>query len=1204
MVKNNLQLKGRLSPLKSPARVKRRSLSSRSASTSSASGTGSAAAPLVANINVAVRVRPENSREEAGAFRTIVDVVDKNMLVFDPQDGDDEVFFFKGKRQGMRDLNKKEKKDKKFTFDNVYGQESTNQEIFEGTTKNVVNTLFDGYNCCVFAYGATGAGKTHTMLGSKDNPGIVFLTMAEIFNKIDVLGEETHFEIFMSYLEVYNEGLRDLLDISKVLVIREDNKNGTSISGLSIHKPSGPAEVLNLLSYGNSNRSQHPTDHNKESSRSHAVLQIIVQQKPKDSGLSAEVKTAKLSMIDLAGSEKGTATGHKGARFREGANINKSLLALGNCINALASGSKYIPYRASKLTRLLKDSIGGNCATVMIANISPSSQTYEDTLNTLKYADRAKQIKIDLKKNVMNVDFHVAQYAKIVEDLRTEIVALKDKLKNLELENEELKHGKIQDEEMVDLNSISSLKSQLNNLILRQQDYDNLKARMAEWEKSGSNDSSLAAEIERLKAENSSLKAECLGLKFSRPILQSIVKDESEDNILVSLLEERRILVKNIGNEKSLISSLELRVHFTKMQDERSEMICLDQKEKEKSVVKTRKKVESTQRKIEKKQERISAYLQKLETLSERINDEISKNPSSTTARLASMQMALEDHKVENGLLHVVVHSMEGELNRMHADMSASLPILAKNEKLLRGHGIQSNSDKQRYAELQDRILGVRQITWAENLNNSESVELVLSVYQQCARISLPHLIPATRAESVEKRVLYSDETMANSTTLLGCDEMNSGIEQINSRPFLPIFASDAPSSTTHPTINISPASIHKPKPGDANETSNAADDTVEMNRLDDTDEIVCATPVVPVVRAVRPLELIPATPQLVRQSSNLPPGNSTTNTSFVVTPSADIQDVSLRPSEAVNMTVELGVGFPGEAELTAQIFPKRLADRFTEEEEVGTPGKKVKLDSTYCSEKTSAWMSHRPVEEIPESPLLRKCSRQENPAGENCGADISVNLDPSSPALSGLNETITLVSKLDKQCDLNSVEEAMDVDSTKSLSNISLIQPPPPGSVRLAPSPRSPVRAGLGISPTGIPRRATPSPLRQSTLLDLKSDSMPAPQQRKSPGSGFKPSNPRPLVKPGMKKKLGSSASASVLPRPGTTGPVSFRSTIQRLNGKEPDGAGSNYMQGTASSKFKIDRKPAGSKGVENPGGKKLGLKRTVSAVLKHTNK
>merc|ERR1712226_685922 len=267
------------------------------------------------------------------------------------------------------------------------------------------------------------------MLGSTNNPGITFRTVMELYRKIDEMKEESSVEVAVSYLEVYNESIIDLINPETgQLAIRDDGKSAINIPGLSVHRPNGPEDLLRLLQYGNSNRRQHPTDANKESSRSHAVFQVFIKQKGRCAGLSSDVKVAKLSMIDLAGSEKGSATGTKGARFREGANINKSLLALGNCINALAEGSKYIPYRNSKLTRLLKDSIGGNCRTVMISNVSPSSMTFEDTFNTLRYADRAKKIKINLKKNVLNVDFHVAQYVKIVEDLRGEISQLKERI--------------------------------------------------------------------------------------------------------------------------------------------------------------------------------------------------------------------------------------------------------------------------------------------------------------------------------------------------------------------------------------------------------------------------------------------------------------------------------------------------------------------------------------------------------------------------------------------------------------------------------------------------------------------------------------------------------------------------------------------------------------------------------------------------------
>lgn len=178
-------------------------------------------------------------------------------------------------------------------------------------------------------------------------------------------------------------------------------------------------EILSYIRRGNSARTKERTDANDASSRSHAVLQITVEHKDKAHGTSAEINTAKLSLIDLAGSERAQNTNNRGIRLVEGANINKSLLALGNCINALcdqqrAHTKQHIPYRDSKLTRLLKDSLGGNCRTVMITNISPAWTAFEDTRNTLKYADRAKQIKTIVKRNVLNVDFHIENYTRII----------------------------------------------------------------------------------------------------------------------------------------------------------------------------------------------------------------------------------------------------------------------------------------------------------------------------------------------------------------------------------------------------------------------------------------------------------------------------------------------------------------------------------------------------------------------------------------------------------------------------------------------------------------------------------------------------------------------------------------------------------------------------------------------------------------------
>lgn len=383
------------------------------------------------NMKVVVRVRPENEMEIRSNCETVIKVLDDHVLVFDPKDENMHGFdkYESGKKR--RHLLSRKRKDLHFAFDRVFDETSSQNEVFLNTTKSIIDGLLDGVNCSVFAYGATGAGKTHTMLGSSEKPGVMFLTTMELYRRIEELKHEKNCLVAVSYLEVYNEMIRDLLAPSGPLAIREDAHKGLVVSGLSQHQPTSAEELLEMLDNGNKNRTQHPTDANATSSRSHAVFQVFVNQKPRSAGLSAEVTQGKMSLIDLAGSERATVTTNRGARLREGANINKSLLALGNCINALASNkgkTGHVPYRNSKLTRLLKDSLGGNCRTVMIANISPSSLTYEDTYNTLKYADRAKQIKTKLVRNVVNVDFHVTRYRAIVIELQKEITDLKTKL--------------------------------------------------------------------------------------------------------------------------------------------------------------------------------------------------------------------------------------------------------------------------------------------------------------------------------------------------------------------------------------------------------------------------------------------------------------------------------------------------------------------------------------------------------------------------------------------------------------------------------------------------------------------------------------------------------------------------------------------------------------------------------------------------------
>lgn len=242
--------------------------------------------------------------------------------------------------------------------------------------------------------------------------------------------------IHVSYVEIYNEQIRDLLipkDSSNAyLELREDPIKGVSLSGATEIKVECVEDVMNLLFQGNKRRMTEATNANQTSSRSHAVFQITVMISPKIKDINIERVSAKLSLIDLAGSERGTVTENRGMRLREGAKINQSLLALANCINALGDKTKkgsFVPYRDSKLTRMLKDSLGGNCKTVMLVTTSPSSSQFEETVNTLKYANRAKNITTKPIENKKLVEFHISEYKSIINELRNEIDVLRQKIK-------------------------------------------------------------------------------------------------------------------------------------------------------------------------------------------------------------------------------------------------------------------------------------------------------------------------------------------------------------------------------------------------------------------------------------------------------------------------------------------------------------------------------------------------------------------------------------------------------------------------------------------------------------------------------------------------------------------------------------------------------------------------------------------------------
>jgi kinesin family protein 18/19 len=328
-------------------------------------------------------------------------------------------------------------KDQTFAFDRVFDENTTQDEVYESTTRPLLDSVMDGFNATVFAYGATGCGKTHTITGTRQAPGIIFLTMQELFEKIEEKSDEKVTEISLSYLEIYNETIRDLLvpgGSTQSLMLREDANQAVSVAGLTSHRPKDVNEVMEMIMKGNECRTVSPTEANAVSSRSHAVLQINVAQKDRNADINEPHTMATLSIIDLAGSERASATKNRGARLLEGANINKSLLALGSCINALCDPRQknHVPYRNSKLTRLLKFSLGGNCRTVMIVCVSPSSQHFDETQNTLRYANRAKNIQTKVTRNVFNVNRHVKDYLVKIDEQMALINELRAQQKDFE----------------------------------------------------------------------------------------------------------------------------------------------------------------------------------------------------------------------------------------------------------------------------------------------------------------------------------------------------------------------------------------------------------------------------------------------------------------------------------------------------------------------------------------------------------------------------------------------------------------------------------------------------------------------------------------------------------------------------------------------------------------------------------------------------
>ncbi|XP_045473504.1 kinesin-like protein KIF3A [Harmonia axyridis] len=404
---------------------------------------------IVENVKVYIRIRPLNENESLGNAKGTIEI---------------------NKEEGTILLNNSEYREfeKLFRFHQVFPEESSQMEIYHTVAAPIVDTVLKGYNGTIFAYGQTGSGKTYTMVGEhspKELQGIIPHSFSQIFTQIASSVEQKSFVVTATFLEIYNEEIRDLLSVNtnKKLVIHDHKTHGSFVKNLSGFTVNSIEELKKLFIRGNKNRTTKSNTVNVSSSRSHAIFTIMIESKNHKSNVTT---FGKLNFVDLAGSERLSRTKVTGDMLKEASHINLSLSVLGNVISSLVDGkSSHIPYRNSKLTRLLQDSLGGNSKTAMVATLSLAEIDYDESVCTLRYASRVRYIKNYVSANKKN-DGLIASFEKQIQELQSRVQDIQDeqdikKKKQYELKMKATEKKRLQEE----LENTENIKQELMSKI-------------------------------------------------------------------------------------------------------------------------------------------------------------------------------------------------------------------------------------------------------------------------------------------------------------------------------------------------------------------------------------------------------------------------------------------------------------------------------------------------------------------------------------------------------------------------------------------------------------------------------------------------------------------------------------------------------------------------------------------------------------------
>ncbi|XP_047542256.1 kinesin-like protein KIF3A isoform X1 [Vanessa atalanta] len=524
-------------------------------------------APTVENVRVVVRVRPMDQKEKLdGAYNCVsVDSVNSTIAV-------------------TRNNVSPPEPPRIYAYDAVFDSNTSQMDIYVQTANPIVEQVLKGYNGTIFAYGQTGTGKTYTMAGSNSAPelrGIIPNSFAHIFGHIAKAKDDEKFLVCVTYLEIYNEEVRDLLGNNphQSLEVKERPDIGVFVKDLTGYVVHNADELEKIMAVGNKNRHIGATAMNIESSRSHAIFSITVENSKRGSDGKMHVKMGKLHLVDLAGSERQSKTQATGTRLKEATKINQSLSVLGNVISALVDGkSTHIPYRNSKLTRLLQDSLGGNSKTVMIATVGPADSNYVETISTLRYANRAKNIENKTHINSEPGDALLTRFQQEIDQLKKQLEENSNEIEEEEVEisEEELSEDTLTDPEL--------------DVLDPEEKKIRRKMRREEKEKISREKAHLARKVlEEKKAELQRTKKQQEELKEKLQHLESKVLVGGE-NLLDKADAQRRLLEQAAGElELRKLNELRLQEDLQKKEAERLDLEERYSSLQEENAAKTRK---------------------------------------------------------------------------------------------------------------------------------------------------------------------------------------------------------------------------------------------------------------------------------------------------------------------------------------------------------------------------------------------------------------------------------------------------------------------------------------------------------------------------------------------------------------------------------------------------------------------------------------